>query len=175
MDLRVRSTNYVVFGFGAHSGIDEVPELMRLAEQADRDGLDLFSLSDHPYLGGTQCISGFANGTNLPTRPAPMLARTVTQTRSGRTGWPGNPGHPGLLSPCGQRPVLMALLAPTNQATPPACIPCADRVDEMWSSFTTAMPPGRAATVSGCSTGNPQGWPRGPGSERAPNTGGVLA
>jgi alkanesulfonate monooxygenase SsuD/methylene tetrahydromethanopterin reductase-like flavin-dependent oxidoreductase (luciferase family) len=82
----------VVFGFGAHSGIDEVPELMRLTQQADRDGLDLFSLSDHPYLGGrldayasmgfilggTQRISGFANVTNLPTRPAPMLARTVT-------------------------------------------------------------------------------------------------
>jgi len=82
----------VVFGFGAHSGIDEVPELLRMAQQADRDGLDIFSLSDHPYiggrldayaslgfvLGGTQRISGFANVTNLPTRPAPMLARTVT-------------------------------------------------------------------------------------------------
>jgi alkanesulfonate monooxygenase SsuD/methylene tetrahydromethanopterin reductase-like flavin-dependent oxidoreductase (luciferase family) len=82
----------VVFGFGAHSAIAEGPELLRMAEQADRDGLDLFSLSDHPYigerldayaavgfvLGRTQRISGFANVTNLPTRPAPMLARTVT-------------------------------------------------------------------------------------------------
>lgn len=63
-----------------------------MAQQADRDGLDIFSLSDHPYLGQrldayaalgfilgrTQHISGFANVTNLPTRPAPMLARTVT-------------------------------------------------------------------------------------------------
>ena len=63
-----------------------------MAQQADGDGLDLFSLQDHPYLGGrldayaaigfilgsTQHISGFANVTNLPTRPAPMLARTVT-------------------------------------------------------------------------------------------------
>jgi len=63
-----------------------------MARQADRDGLDLFSLSDHPYfgarldayatvgfaLGRTQRIAGFANVTNLPTRPAPMLARTVT-------------------------------------------------------------------------------------------------
>ena len=63
-----------------------------MAQQADGDGLDLFSLQDHPYLGGrldtyaaigfilgrTQRISGFANVTNLPTRPAPMLARTVT-------------------------------------------------------------------------------------------------
>jgi len=82
----------VVFGFGAHSGIDDGPELLRLAGQADRDGLDLFSLSDHPYLGGrldayaaigfvlgsTQRLAGFANVTNLPTRPAPMLARSVT-------------------------------------------------------------------------------------------------
>lgn len=86
------SGSEVVFGFGAHSGIDEVPELLRLVEQADSDGLDVFSLSDHPYIGGrldayaalgfilgrTRRIAGFANVTNLPTRPAPMLARTVT-------------------------------------------------------------------------------------------------
>jgi alkanesulfonate monooxygenase SsuD/methylene tetrahydromethanopterin reductase-like flavin-dependent oxidoreductase (luciferase family) len=82
----------VVFGFGAHSGIGEVPELLRMAQQADRDGLDIFSLSDHPYLGGrldayasagfvlggTRRLAGFVNVTNLPLRPAPMLARTVT-------------------------------------------------------------------------------------------------
>ena len=82
----------VVFGFGAHTAIDDGPELLRLVQQADRDGLDVFSLSDHPYigdrldayatvgfvLGRTERISGFANVTNLPTRPAPMLARMVT-------------------------------------------------------------------------------------------------
>jgi len=82
----------VLFGFGAHSDIDEVPELLGLVRQADQDGLDLFSLSDHPYLGarldpyaalgfvlgGTRHIAGFTNVTNLPTRPAAMLARTVT-------------------------------------------------------------------------------------------------
>jgi alkanesulfonate monooxygenase SsuD/methylene tetrahydromethanopterin reductase-like flavin-dependent oxidoreductase (luciferase family) len=86
------SVQEVVFGFGAHTGVDGVPELLRMAEQADRDGLDVFSVSDHPYIGGrldayaavgfilgrTQHISGFANVTNLPTRPAPMLARMVT-------------------------------------------------------------------------------------------------
>jgi alkanesulfonate monooxygenase SsuD/methylene tetrahydromethanopterin reductase-like flavin-dependent oxidoreductase (luciferase family) len=86
------SVQEVVFGFGAHTGIDDGPELLRMAQQGDRDGLDIFSLSDHPYIGGrldayasigfvlgrTQHISGFANVTNLPTRPAPMLARTVT-------------------------------------------------------------------------------------------------
>jgi alkanesulfonate monooxygenase SsuD/methylene tetrahydromethanopterin reductase-like flavin-dependent oxidoreductase (luciferase family) len=82
----------VVFGFGASTLVDDVPELLRSAEQADRDGLDHFSLADHPYLGTfldaysaigfvlgrTHHISGFANVTNLPTRPAPMLARAIT-------------------------------------------------------------------------------------------------
>lgn len=82
----------VVFGFGAHSRIDERAELLRMAREADRAGLDLFSLSDHPYLGDrldayatigfvlgrTERLAGFANVTNLPTRPAPMLARAVT-------------------------------------------------------------------------------------------------
>jgi len=82
----------VVFGFGTHPSIGDIPELLRLAQQADRDGLDIFTLSDHPYLGGrldayaalgfilgrTERIAGFANVTNLPTRPAPLLARTVT-------------------------------------------------------------------------------------------------
>jgi alkanesulfonate monooxygenase SsuD/methylene tetrahydromethanopterin reductase-like flavin-dependent oxidoreductase (luciferase family) len=82
----------VVFGFGAHSVVDDAPELLRMTELADRDGLDLFSLSDHPYLGDrldayatvgfvlgrTRRLAGFANVTNLPLRPAPLLARTVT-------------------------------------------------------------------------------------------------
>jgi alkanesulfonate monooxygenase SsuD/methylene tetrahydromethanopterin reductase-like flavin-dependent oxidoreductase (luciferase family) len=92
MKGRAVSVQEIVFGFGAHSGIDGGPELLRMVQQADRDGLNHFSLSDHPYigerldayasigflLGRTQLISGFANVTNLPTRPAPMLARTVT-------------------------------------------------------------------------------------------------
>jgi alkanesulfonate monooxygenase SsuD/methylene tetrahydromethanopterin reductase-like flavin-dependent oxidoreductase (luciferase family) len=82
----------IVFGFGAHSRVDERAELLRMAAEADRAGLDLFSLSDHPYLGDrldayatigfvlgrTERLAGFANVTNLPTRPAPMLARAVT-------------------------------------------------------------------------------------------------
>jgi alkanesulfonate monooxygenase SsuD/methylene tetrahydromethanopterin reductase-like flavin-dependent oxidoreductase (luciferase family) len=82
----------IVFGFGAHSVVDDGPELLRMTRQADEDGLDIFSLSDHPYLGArldayatigfvlgrTRRLAGFANVTNLPTRPAPMLARAVT-------------------------------------------------------------------------------------------------
>ncbi|GAA4217041.1 LLM class flavin-dependent oxidoreductase [Actinocatenispora rupis] len=81
----------VVFGFGAHSRIEDGPELLRLVAQADRDGLDHVSLSDHPYLGDrldayaaigfllgrTERIAAFANVTNA-ARSAPLLARTVT-------------------------------------------------------------------------------------------------
>jgi len=86
-----------VFGFGAHSTIDEGPRLLDMARRADSDGLDLFSLSDHPYIGGrldayasigfilgqTQHIAGVANVTNLPTRPAPVLARIETRAGHG--------------------------------------------------------------------------------------------
>ncbi|GAA3382962.1 LLM class flavin-dependent oxidoreductase [Cryptosporangium minutisporangium] len=86
------SRDGVVFGFGAHSDVDDGSELLRMAQQADDDGLDVFSLSDHPYvgrrldayaalgfvLGRTRNLAGFVNVTNLPTRPAPMLARTIT-------------------------------------------------------------------------------------------------
>src|SRR3954452_15602760 len=89
----------VVFGFGAHSEIDEGPALLRMARTADREGLDLLSLSDHPYLGSrldayatialilgrTERLAGLVNVTNLPTRPPAMLARTVT-TLSALTG-----------------------------------------------------------------------------------------
>lgn len=93
---RTVSLPEIVFGFGAHSTIDDGPELLRLAQQADRDGLDIFSLSDHPYqgatldayattgfvLGRTQRLAGFVNVTNVPLRPAPILARTVTTLSS---------------------------------------------------------------------------------------------
>ncbi|WP_305783973.1 LLM class flavin-dependent oxidoreductase [Symbioplanes lichenis] len=82
----------VVFGFGAHSTVAEAPGLLRLTGLADREGLELFSLSDHPYLGArldayaaislilgrTERLAGLANVTNLPLRPPAMLARTVT-------------------------------------------------------------------------------------------------
>ncbi|SMC53389.1 LLM class flavin-dependent oxidoreductase [Kibdelosporangium aridum] len=86
------SLSGTIFGFGASSAIDDRSELLRLTQQADRDGLDLFSVSDHPYfgdrldayatvgfvLGQTRRLAGLVNVTNSPTRHAPMLARTVT-------------------------------------------------------------------------------------------------
>ncbi|WP_206313102.1 hypothetical protein [Streptomyces sp. JB150] len=41
----------VVFGFGAPGGVEDTAELLSTVQRADRDGLDHFSLSDHPYLG----------------------------------------------------------------------------------------------------------------------------
>jgi alkanesulfonate monooxygenase SsuD/methylene tetrahydromethanopterin reductase-like flavin-dependent oxidoreductase (luciferase family) len=80
-------------GLGGHTGaeIDGVPDALRAAANADRDGIDYFTVSDHPYhgnrldayatlgfiLGTTTRISGVVDVTNLGARPAPMLARTV--------------------------------------------------------------------------------------------------
>lgn len=79
----------VRFGIGAPPAL---PELLRTAEQADRDGVDHVSIADHPYgahaldayaaigfvLARTERISGLVNVTNLPLRPAPILARTAS-------------------------------------------------------------------------------------------------
>lgn len=80
------------FGIGVSTAVTSVPDTLKLALQADRGGLDLITVSDHPYyadrldayaelgvlLGKTERVSGLVSVTNLPTRPAPMLARTVT-------------------------------------------------------------------------------------------------
>ncbi|MFI6500161.1 LLM class flavin-dependent oxidoreductase [Nonomuraea typhae] len=81
-----------LFGFGLDSSLAGAATMLEHAAQADRQGLDLVSLSDHPYvgdrldayaavgmiLGRTTRLTPFVNVSNLPTRPAPMLARTVT-------------------------------------------------------------------------------------------------
>ncbi|NGN67159.1 LLM class flavin-dependent oxidoreductase [Streptomyces sp. A7024] len=81
-----------VFGVGVSSAIRDTQGTLKLVAQADQQGLDHFSVSDHPYvgrwldayatigfaLGRTERISGLVNVTNLPNRPAPMLSRTVT-------------------------------------------------------------------------------------------------
>jgi alkanesulfonate monooxygenase SsuD/methylene tetrahydromethanopterin reductase-like flavin-dependent oxidoreductase (luciferase family) len=82
----------VHFGIGVSTAVTAAPETLRLAVRADRAGLDLLTVSDHPYhadrldayaeigvlLGRTERISGLVSVTNLPTRPAAVLARTVT-------------------------------------------------------------------------------------------------
>jgi len=80
------------FGIGVSTAVAAVPDTLDLAVQVDRAGLDLLTVSDHPYhadrldayaeigvlLGRTERISGLVSVTNLPTRPAAMLARTIT-------------------------------------------------------------------------------------------------
>jgi alkanesulfonate monooxygenase SsuD/methylene tetrahydromethanopterin reductase-like flavin-dependent oxidoreductase (luciferase family) len=81
-------------GLGAWNGaeVGAAAETLQRAVQADRDGLDLVTVADHPYLGDrldayatlgivlgqTSRITGAVTVTNLPSRPAPVLARTVT-------------------------------------------------------------------------------------------------
>ncbi|MET8829868.1 LLM class flavin-dependent oxidoreductase [Streptomyces sp. NPDC004610] len=80
------------FGIGPGTAVADAPEVVRRVEYADRAGLDFFALSDHPYygdrleaygtlgllLGRTRNITGVTTVTNLPTRPVPLLARTLS-------------------------------------------------------------------------------------------------
>src|ERR1700722_18810137 len=82
----------VVFGLGLEKGAPTVREMLRHARFADDAGLDFFSLNDHPYfadrvdayaalgfvLGATSHVTGAVIMTNLLSRPAPILARTVS-------------------------------------------------------------------------------------------------
>jgi alkanesulfonate monooxygenase SsuD/methylene tetrahydromethanopterin reductase-like flavin-dependent oxidoreductase (luciferase family) len=81
-------------GWAAWNGVDvgRAADSARLAAQAERDGLDLFTVADHPYfgdkldayavlsfvLGQTERITGMVTVTNLACRPAAVLARTIT-------------------------------------------------------------------------------------------------
>lgn len=81
-------------GLGAWNGADvaAAADSVQLVAQADQDGLDLFTVADHPYfgekldayallsflLGRTERISGAVTVTSTPSRPVAVLARTVT-------------------------------------------------------------------------------------------------
>jgi alkanesulfonate monooxygenase SsuD/methylene tetrahydromethanopterin reductase-like flavin-dependent oxidoreductase (luciferase family) len=82
----------VLFGIGLEAGVGQVDELLRHARLADAAELDLVSVGDHPYfaerldayavlgfvLGATSNVTGAVIMTNLLSRPAPVLARSVT-------------------------------------------------------------------------------------------------
>jgi alkanesulfonate monooxygenase SsuD/methylene tetrahydromethanopterin reductase-like flavin-dependent oxidoreductase (luciferase family) len=88
----VGPSHKVVFGVGLEAGVCQVSEMLRHARSADEAGLDVVSVGDHPYfaerldayaalgfvLGATSNIAGAVICTNLLSRPAPILARTVT-------------------------------------------------------------------------------------------------
>ena len=82
----------ILFGLGLETGVHQVREMLAHARLADEAGLDIVSVGDHPYfaervdayaalgfvLGATSNVSGAVIMTNLLSRPAPILARTVT-------------------------------------------------------------------------------------------------
>ncbi len=82
----------VLFGLGLENGVHQVIEMLGHARFADETGLDIVSVTDHPcfadrvdayaalgfVLGATSNITGAVIMTNLLSRPAPILARTVT-------------------------------------------------------------------------------------------------
>jgi alkanesulfonate monooxygenase SsuD/methylene tetrahydromethanopterin reductase-like flavin-dependent oxidoreductase (luciferase family) len=88
----MRPGREVLFGLGLEAGVDQVSEMLGHARIADETGLDFVSVSDHPYfaerldayallgfvLGATSKITGVVIMTNLLSRPAPVLARTLT-------------------------------------------------------------------------------------------------
>lgn len=85
-----------LFGFAANIPFGQGEAAVAVVRAAEAAGFDLFSLTDHPYgaqsfepyaalpflLGRTERISGYVGVTNLPLRPAPMLARTVATLAS---------------------------------------------------------------------------------------------
>ncbi len=88
----VPSNHKVLFGLGLEAGVDQVREMLGHARLADKAGLDFVSVGDHPYfaerldayaavgfvLGASSNITAAVIMTNLLSRPAPILARTVT-------------------------------------------------------------------------------------------------
>jgi alkanesulfonate monooxygenase SsuD/methylene tetrahydromethanopterin reductase-like flavin-dependent oxidoreductase (luciferase family) len=88
----VPSDHKVLFGLGLEAGVHQVQEMLEHARLADNAGLDFVSVGDHPYfaerldayaalgfvLGATSNITAAVIMTNLLSRPAPILARTVT-------------------------------------------------------------------------------------------------
>ena len=81
----------VLFGLGLEAGVHQVSEMLAHARLADEAELDFVSMGDHPYfaerldaysalafvLGATSTVAGAVLVTNLMSRPAPLLARTV--------------------------------------------------------------------------------------------------
>jgi Luciferase-like monooxygenase len=75
----------VLFGIGLENGVHQVSDMLRHARVAEEAGLDLVSVTDHPYfadrldayaalgfvLGATSSITGAVIMTNLLSRSAP--------------------------------------------------------------------------------------------------------
>jgi len=63
----------VRFGYGSPDKIRDVEQAVRLAQQADRDGLDHVTFSDHPYVA--DLLDGYAEADGwIPGRAADWLS-----------------------------------------------------------------------------------------------------
>jgi alkanesulfonate monooxygenase SsuD/methylene tetrahydromethanopterin reductase-like flavin-dependent oxidoreductase (luciferase family) len=85
-----------IVGLSLNVPIVRSQDLIERVTLADRLGYDLFSVQDHPYnagaheaygalafaLGRAESIAGYVGVTNLPLRPAPVLARTLATLSS---------------------------------------------------------------------------------------------
>jgi hypothetical protein len=67
----------VLFGLGLETGVHQVHELLEHTHVADAAGLDAYAALGF-VLGATSNITAAVIMTNLLSRPAPILARTVT-------------------------------------------------------------------------------------------------
>ena len=106
------TTREVKFGIGLETDVVQVGELLAHAHFADQAGLDIVSLTDHPYfaeridayaalafvLGATDNVTAAVIMTNLFGRPAPILARTAaglsTMSKAGLS-WGSAPADSG--------------------------------------------------------------------------------
>jgi CO/xanthine dehydrogenase Mo-binding subunit len=84
------------FGVFLPPAADQAADTLRLAHDADRFGLDLVSVQDHPYQGSfldawtllsviaatTSTVRLFPNVANLPLRPPAVLARAAASLPS---------------------------------------------------------------------------------------------
>lgn len=81
----------VEFGIFPTPDVDQLPDLFRMVDAADRGGLDLVGIQDHPYqrrfvdafvlagavLERTRRLRVFPDVANLPLRSAAMIAKTA--------------------------------------------------------------------------------------------------
>jgi alkanesulfonate monooxygenase SsuD/methylene tetrahydromethanopterin reductase-like flavin-dependent oxidoreductase (luciferase family) len=164
-------------GLGAWNGADvaRAAESARLVVQADREGLDLFTVADHPYfgdkldayallpflLGQTGRISGAVTVTSLPSRPAPVLARTITSLSAlsggrvvlgigagaiwdmiSKLGVPRLDGGSAVRAMAEAITLIRALAAasPPNRSPPPAARTAAGSAARSGSGSTSSLP-----------------------------------
>ena len=103
------------FGIQLAPTADDLENVRELARRADRDGLDLLGIQDHPYapahvdafsliatvLAETERLTVFPDVASLPMRGPAMLAKTAASLDRLSGGAPGSCGRCGGSRPSG--------------------------------------------------------------------------